>query len=71
MILKDIGITVNLTDMPEYKEYAEYYLNRNWLVRFFLQLFSKDKVNGLQHDVRCALLNEILERGQEMIEERS
>ena len=67
-ILENIGITINLTEMSEHKEYAEYYLNRNWLVRWYLRIFKWANVKELQFNVQVALLNEILERGQELIE---
>ena len=66
-ILEDIGITINVTDMPEHKEYVNYYLGRNWLVRLFLGVFRNSKVEELRHDVQVALLNEVLERGHEVI----
>lgn len=67
MILKDIGITINLTEMPEHKEYAEYYLNRNRLMRFLLRTFKWTKVKELQFRVQCALLNATLEKGNEWV----
>lgn len=65
MILKDVGITINLTEMPEHKEYAEYYLNRSRLMRFLLRTFKWTKVAELQFRVQCALLNATLEKGNE------
>lgn len=69
MILEDIGITVTITKTPEYKEYERYYLNRNRLMRFLLRTFKWCEVARLVFAVRCALLNEVLERGQELFEE--
>ena len=70
MILKDIGITVNLTEMPEHKEYAEYYLNRGELMRCLLLMFRRAKVEELQFKVQCALLNAVLEKGSELIKDK-
>ncbi len=67
-ILENTGITVNLTEFPEHKEYAEYYLNRNWLVRWYLRMFKWANVKELQFNVRVALLNEVLEKGTELID---
>ena len=61
-MLEDIGITINLIEMPEYKEYAKYYLNRNTLMRFYLQIFKRAKVKELRFQSQCALLNEVLEK---------
>ena len=69
MILKDIGITINLTDMPEHKEYAKYYLNRGELMRCLLLMFRPSKVKELQFKVQCALLNAVLDKGNELIDE--
>ena len=66
-ILENLGITINLTDMPEHKEYADYYLNRNWLMRYLLRIFEWNKVKELRFQVQCALLNEVLEKGGEVI----
>ena len=67
-ILENLGLTINLTDMPEHKEYVNYYLGRNWLARLFLGIFRNSKVKELRYDVQVALLNEVLERGQELID---
>ena len=67
-MLKDIGITINLTEMPEYKEYVEYYLNRGELMRCLLRMFRRSKVEELQFNVQCALLNATLEEGSKLIE---
>ena len=55
-VLDNLRLTINLTDMPEHKEYSRYYLSHNWLVRFFLQVFRKDKLDDLRHNVQVALL---------------
>ena len=67
-MLKDIGITINLTEMPEYKEYVEYYLNHGELMRCLLRMFRRSKVEELQFNVQCALLNATLEEGRKLIE---
>jgi hypothetical protein len=67
MIFNNVGLTVNLTEMPEYKEYAEYYFNRNWLMRFLLRTFRSTKIEELRLKVQCALLSAILEKGNELI----
>ena len=68
-IFDNIGITINLTEMPEHKEYAEYYLNRGELMRCLLRMFRWTKVKELQFNVQCALLNATLEKGNELIDE--
>ena len=67
-ILENLGITINVTDMPEYKEYVNYYLGRNWLVRWYLRTFKRADVMDLKWQVQCALLAATLEKGDELIE---
>jgi len=69
-ILDNVGITINLTEMPEYKEYAEYYLNRGELMRCLLLMFRGTKVKELQLKAQCALLTATLEKGSELINAR-
>ena len=69
-ILENIGITINLTDMPEHKEYTEYYLNRNWLARWYLRMFKWAKVMELKFNVQSAFLLAVLEKGDGLIEKR-
>ena len=69
MIFDNLGITINLTEMPEYKEYEEYYLHRNRLMRFLLRTFKWANVKELEFKIQCALLNATIEKGQELIEE--
>lgn len=64
-ILKNLGIIINLTDMPEYKEYMDYYLNRNRLMRYLLRTFKWTKIMELKFNAQVAFLNEILERKAE------
>ena len=68
MMPDNVGITINLTEMPEYKEYAEYYFNRSRLVKWYLRKYKLTKVQVLQLRVRCALLSATLEKGSELIE---
>ena len=67
-ILDNFGITINLTEMPEHKEYAKYYLNRGEMMRCLLRMFRWSKVKELEFNVQCALLNATLEKGSELIE---
>ena len=67
-IFDNVGITVNMTEMPEYKEYAEYYFNRNKLMRYLLRTFKWANVEELRFKVQCALLTETLEKGSELID---
>jgi hypothetical protein len=66
-ILDNVGITVNLTEMPEHKEYAEYYLNRGELMRCLLLMFRRAKVEELQFKVQCVLLNAVIEEGSKYV----
>jgi len=66
-ILDNLGITINLTELPEHKEYADYYLNRNRLVRWYLRTFEWTKLSSLLFQVQCAELNAIMEKGYEVI----
>ena len=69
-IFDNLGITINLTEMPEHKDYAEYYLNRSRLVKWYLRKFKLTKVQVLQLRVRCALLNAVLGKGSELIADK-
>lgn len=69
-IFDNLGITIDLTEMPEHKEYAEYYLNRNQLVRWYLLTFKRVKVQELKFKFQCTLLNATLEKGKELIDAR-
>jgi len=64
-ILDNLGIKINLSDMPEHKEYVKYYLGRNRLVRWYLRTFKWAYVSELQFNVRVALLNKVIARGVE------
>jgi hypothetical protein len=66
-IFGNYGITVNMTEMPEYKDYAEYYLNRNRLMRYLLRTFKWTKVQELKFKVQLAILTATLEIGKELI----
>ncbi len=66
-VLDDLGITVNVTEMPEYKKYVEYYLSRNRLTRWYLRTFEWAKLSSLLFQVQCAELNAIMEKGGEAI----
>ena len=68
-IFDNLGITVNLTEMPEHKEYTEYYWNRNRLMRFLLRTFKGNKVEELRINVQCAFMSAVLEKGSELIKE--
>ena len=62
------GITVNLTELPEHKKYAEYYLNHSPFRQFLLRTFNRAKVKELHFNCQCAFLNEVIKKGQEQIE---
>ncbi len=68
-ILENLGITINLTDTPEYKKYADYYLNRNRLMRYLLRTFKWTKVMELKFNAQSAFLLAVLEKGDGLIEE--
>ena len=68
-ILENLGININLTEMPEHKEYAEYYLNRSRLMRYLLRTFKWAKVMELKFNTQSAFLLAVLEKGDGLIEE--
>ena len=68
-ILENLGLKINLTDMPEHKEYADYYLNRNRLMRYLLRTFKWTKVMELKFNTQSAFLLAVLEKGDGLIEE--
>ena len=61
-MLEQLGITINLTDTPEYDKFADYYLNHNRLMRFLLRTFKWTKVSGLIFQAQCAELTAIIEK---------
>ena len=62
-VFENLGITVNLSKLPEYQIYRKAYLDKSRLVRFLLRTFLWTKIAKLSWDVRVAYLQKILEMG--------
>lgn len=68
-ILDDIGIHINTeTEVPELREYVEYYRDAPWLLKLLRTLFRARKVNDLRYKSQQAMLCVVLEKGLKTLE---
>ena len=63
-ILENIGIKINLSEIPEYMEYMDYRYNAPWLVIQFRRIFMQAKISQLNFNAQLAMLNKTIEAGQ-------
>ena len=62
----NLGITIKLTEMPEYMEYHRYIFEPPLLIRWFRRNFRKQRVKELKLKSQIALLiSEVMELGKE------
>ena len=65
-ILENIGIKINLSEIPEYMEYMDYRYNAPWLIIQFRRIFMWVKISQLKLDAQLAVLNKTIEEGYDL-----
>jgi len=59
-LLDNVGLTVNLSSIPEYNEYLVY-VNAPFIIRTFREIFRRGKIKNLHRKAMAATINKILE----------
>jgi hypothetical protein len=65
MPLEGLGITVNLDNIPEFRELKAYVNHPSMWVRWFRRTFRQQKINRMIDEFQTAFLAEILNGGNE------
>ena len=70
-VFDNLGITIDMREIPEFMAYHDYAWPSNRLVRWWRNKFRKEKIDMLTLAAQTAFLIKVLEDGKSEINERS
>ena len=68
-VLGNLGLTVNVSNLPEYQAYQAFYVNRSPMMRFLLRTFLKRKIAAYKQDAQVAVIRRVIKQIEEEIQD--